>query len=164
MIDANRRCLAQGTALLTTLTDDQYVRPRGTWSPVGAQYRHVVEHYQCLLEGIAGGRVDYDARRRDVTVECSRARALEVTADLERGLAQLVGRPATQTLAVQLQCDADGGDCWTESTLGRELQFLVSHSVHHYALIKLLLANDAIGLDREFGTAPSTLSHLRAAR
>ncbi|MFN0179669.1 MAG: DinB family protein [Gemmatimonadales bacterium] len=164
MIDANRRCLAQGIALLTTLTDDQFACPRGAWSPVGAQYRHVLEHYQCLLEGVAGGRVDYDARRRDVTLEQSRTRALEVTADLEQGLAQLIGRPASLALEVQLRCDVDRGDCWTASTLGRELQFLVSHSVHHYALIKLLLANDTIELDQEFGTAPSTLSHLRAAR
>lgn len=164
MIEANRRCLEQGAALLTTLTDDQYACRRGDWSPVGTQYRHVVEHYQCLVEGVADGRIDYDARPRDAAVEQSRSRALEVTRGLERELAGLTRLPATLALAVQLQCDADGEACWTESTWGRELQFLVSHSVHHFALIKLLLANDAIGLDRAFGTAPSTLSHLRAAR
>ncbi|MBM4187475.1 MAG: hypothetical protein FJ206_09205 [Gemmatimonadetes bacterium] len=64
---------------------------------------------------------------------------------------------------IQLQCEA-GTESWSRSTLGRELQFLVSHSVHHFALIKLLLANDGPVLPREFGVAPSTLSHQGALR
>lgn len=54
MIDPNRQCLAQGTELLQALTDAQYAEPRGDWAPVGAQYRHVLDHYQCFLDGLEG--------------------------------------------------------------------------------------------------------------
>lgn len=164
MFAANQHCLGQALAMVATLTDEQYARPRGEWSSVGAQYRHVVEHYLCLLEGLPAGRIDYDARRRDREVELSRARALEVTQAVAERLEAINGWPTDHPLTVQMQCDPDENACWAESTLGRELQFLVSHSVHHFALIKLLLAGDPVALDDGFGTAPSTLSHLRAPR
>ena len=50
-IAANLHCLDQAIALLERLDDDQYSRRRGEWSAVGAHYRHLLEHYQCLLEG-----------------------------------------------------------------------------------------------------------------
>ena len=44
----------------------------------------------------------------------------------------------------------------------RELQFLVSHTIHHYALIGVLLAAEGFDVSLEFpefGVAPSTLTH-----
>ena len=164
MVRANRRYLTQGLALLDRL-NDQYASRRGGRSLVGAQYRHVLEHYQCLIEGIAEERVDYDARRRDKSIEESRARAREATDSLIDAVGGLEGLSPDLPLLVQMQCDPDRGEPgWTRSTLGRELQFLVSHAVHHFALIKLLVAQDGIDLDPAFGIAPSTLSHARAAR
>ena len=165
MIEANTRCFAQGLKLLAALTDEQYAERRGDWSPVGAQYRHVVEHGQCLLAGVTNGRVDYDSRARDQNVEQSRLKAIEATTELIRRLAELGGWPENHPLSVQMRCNPDSPEgCWAESTLGRELQFLVSHTIHHFALIKLLLANQPIRLEGGFGTAPSTLSHHRLNR
>jgi len=88
MIDPNRQCLAQGTELLQALTDAQYAEPRGDWAPVGAQYRHVLDHYQCFLDGLEGGRIDYDTRSRDPDLERNRKVALEATAHLAARLAE----------------------------------------------------------------------------
>ncbi len=165
MVSANQRCLRQALSMLDAVTDDQYALQRGNRSAVGAQYRHVLEHYQCLLEGLEHGRVDYDARRRDPTLERSRDRARTVTTTIIAQLAGLDRVPVDRPLAVQMQCDADPhGPSWAPSSMGRELQFLVSHSVHHFALIKLLLTDQSVRLDPEFGIAPSTLSHARTAR
>lgn len=165
MIRANQQCLEQALAMLGVLTDRQYADRRGDWSPVGAQYRHVVEHYLCFLDGIVAGRIDYDARRRDPTIEHSRSRADELTREIVDRLAGLAHWPADHPVSVQMQCHADATEpCWAGSTVGRELQFLVSHSVHHFALIKLLVASDGVPLDSDFGTAPSTVSHSRALR
>ncbi|MBP6670575.1 MAG: hypothetical protein KA180_14065, partial [Gemmatimonadales bacterium] len=46
---------------------------------------------------------------------------------------------------------------WSDSSVKRELQFLVSHTVHHYALIKELLRREGFDPGAEFGVAPSTL-------
>ena len=157
MIRANQQCLGQAVRLLDLLGDAQYASPRGQWSAVGAQLRHVIEHYQCFLEGLDQGRIDYDARRRDPIIETSRERARTVL----RELSDRIGRiPTEGVVSVQMRCAADAKDpTWSESSIGRELQFLVSHSVHHFALIKFLLAGDDLALDPDFGMAPSTLAH-----
>ena len=51
---------------------------------------------------------------------------------------------------------------WSQSSLQRELQFLVSHSVHHYALIRELLRQSGFDAGEGFGVAPSTLAALGA--
>jgi hypothetical protein len=162
-LHASRRYLDQAVDLLDRLDDRQYADRRGDWSPVGAQFRHVIEHYQCLLGGAANGRVDYDARRRDPAIERSRAFAREVTREIRDRLGELATLPLSHPIAVQIRSsDADEEPEWSESTLGRELQFLVSHTVHHFALIKLLVQPDGVALPSELGTAPSTLAHGRA--
>ncbi len=50
----------------------------------------------------------------------------------------------------------------TSSTLGRELIFLLSHAVHHFALMKLIAETMGFGTDDTFGVMPSTLADERA--
>ena len=47
----------------------------------------------------------------------------------------------------------------TESSLGRELQFLQGHSVHHYALMAAMMRFSGEPVDDHFGVAPSTIVH-----
>ncbi len=156
--------LLQGVSLLERLGDAPYTSTVGRHSPVGAQYRHVLEHYQCLLAGLDGGCVDYDARARDPLIERDRGHALRTTHDLLQTIASLPSDPDL-SLEVQMDCGG-GGTCpeWSRSSLGRELQFLASHTVHHYALIALLLEAQGEEVPTDFGVAPSTLTHQRAGR
>ncbi len=56
----------------------------------------------------------------------------------------------------------EGGDCLpSRSTVGRELQFLVSHTVHHFAIIAVMHSSQGIELPPDFGIAPSTLKYQR---
>lgn len=162
-VEGNRILLQQGVAMLERLSDVQYGSSRNSWAPVGAQYRHVLEHYLSFLKGVPGGRVDYDARARDEWIEKSRTAALGATNECLAGLSALAGKPE-RPLLVQMDSGAgpDAPD-WRASSAGRELQFLSSHTVHHYALIRLLLEGAGVGLDKEFGVAPSTLSYQRTA-
>ena len=45
------------------------------------------------------------------------------------------------------------------SSLGRELEFVISHTIHHHALIKERLQHLGIEFDETFGVAPSTLEY-----
>ncbi len=47
----------------------------------------------------------------------------------------------------------------SSSSLRRELHFLLSHTVHHYALIAMILARHGVEVEPDFGVAPSTLRH-----
>ena len=164
MIAANLSLLEQARVLVAQLDDRQYGSMRGHHSSAGAHLRHVIEHYQCFLAGLPVGRVDYDARHRDVTIESSTARALEVLGQLAREFDQARGYPEHLAIDVQMRCAVDHpGDTWAGSTVGRELQFLVSHAVHHFALIRMLLEQDGVTIEPDFGLAPSTI-HARAAK
>ncbi len=163
-VDGNRALLHQGLALLERLDDPLYAEPRGTWAPVGAQYRHVLEHYRCFFDGLERGRVDYDARARDLAIEQSRAAAIAATRALLEALDRL-DPDADADLLVQMDTgSADSVADWRGSSRGRELQFLCSHTVHHYALLKLLLEGAGVELGAEFGVAPSTLAYQRVLR
>ena len=162
-LEGNRVLLRQGLALLERLSDELYAEPRGSWAPVGAQYRHILDHYGAFFRGLADRRVDYDARIRDARIERSRAAARQTTLACLGALDALEVEPDGPLL---VQMDSGAGPeapDWRPSSTGRELQFLCSHTVHHFALIQLLLEGSGVALDPEFGTAPSTLAYHRLA-
>jgi len=155
------RVLEQGHALLECLDDWLYARVEGlpVQSGAGSHIRHCLDFYQSLLEGVWTGRVNYNRRGRDALVARDRACALariEIVVEELRALADL---PGDTPLLVSPE-DADA-DTWCASTLARELEFLLSHTVHHYALVALILRLQGFEPGEEFGVAPSTLAHWR---
>lgn len=163
-VRANVHFLAQGNALLERMRDEDYNRSRPGWSPVGAQFRHVIEHYQSFCAGLPDRRVDYDARAHNALIETCRTHAIDVAGTLQEQLETIGHLPDDFTIVIQMNSggDAEGIPDWQSSSIGRELQFLSSHTVHHYALIKLLLEGLGIDAGPEFGVAPSTLAYERA--
>ncbi|HSB54854.1 MAG TPA: DinB family protein [Gemmatimonadales bacterium] len=160
-VRGNCHFLEQGLDLLRRVSPEVYRNPvRPGWAPVGSQFRHVLDHYRAFADGWASGRVDYDARQRNPAVEVDPAVAIAQAAEMIEALERIHVEDANRPLAVQMD---PGGDQrlpdWRPSTIGRELQFLVSHTVHHYALIKLLLEDAGVSVAPDFGTAPSTLAH-----
>jgi uncharacterized damage-inducible protein DinB len=159
-VRGNRHFLEQGLRLLERLPPEHYATPsRLGWAPVGSQFRHILDHYRSFLRGWAEGRVDYDARDRDRLVETDRAEAARVARLIIERLELIHVEDGDRILMVQMDCGGnDGVPDWRPSSVGRELQFLVSHTVHHYALIRLLLLDQGIEAGADFGTAPSTLA------
>jgi hypothetical protein len=161
------RALEQGLALIERLDDALY---SGTGalpvqSGVGAHFRHCIDFFEGFLAGIASGRIDYDRRERDPLG--ARDRAFAAT-KLRIVISELRSLPVTHGHAgvlVSLEGDADyspGSTRWCRSTVSREIQFLLSHTVHHYALIALALRLRGFEPGEEFGVAPSTLKHWRS--
>jgi hypothetical protein len=50
-----------------------------------------------------------------------------------------------------------------ETTLGRELMFLSSHTVHHFALVAQYSKAAGVDLGHDFGKAPATVAFERKA-
>jgi len=162
VLAANLALLEQGLELLERLSDGAYAGESEGPKPVGPHFRHVLEHYSCFLDGVAGGRIDYDARPREVALETDRAAARQRIVELVGGLTALADADLDLAAQVRLECGLGGdGEQWSRSTVRRELHFLVSHTVHHFALIGLLLERHGVAPDAEFGVAPSTLLHRR---
>ena len=154
--------LEQGLALLERLDARLYADAAGlpVRSGVGSHLRHCLDFYQSLVEGVRKGRVDYTRRGRNALVARDRAHAaakIEKTVEELRALANLRGD--TPLMVCAEDADASNAGAWCASTLARELQFLLSHTVHHYALVALILRLQGFEPGEEFGVAPSTLAH-----
>ncbi|MDP0500605.1 MAG: hypothetical protein Q7P63_10945 [Verrucomicrobiota bacterium JB022] len=156
----NIACLEQGRVLLRALPAGMYAQPCAQCfnSTMGGHLRHNTDHYECFLKGYRTGEIDYDARSRDTLIETDAEYAEGVLGRLAEGLAEVDEAMLDEPVRVKM----DGGcsEEWSHSSIRRELQFLLSHTIHHYALIVAI--GQSFGFrdfPAKFGVAPSTLKH-----
>jgi hypothetical protein len=143
--------------LLIRVSPQAYVaRPApGISGAVGEQVRHTLDHISALLTAEGGGTLSYDGRQRGTTIESDLRAAIDETLRL-RALAELeAGRSLDEPILIAAKLSATSVvETW--STVGRELAFVLAHTIHHEAIIALLLAMQGIQVPPRFGYAPST--------
>ena len=156
----NISILSQAEKLIEDLSDGIYTNNdiAPFQSGVGKHMRHVLDFYSAFLKPPAE-ITDYDDRNRSTRVETDRAHALATIHHIINGLEAI--RKAD--LPVQSKND-DGGHrpqafAFSRSSIGRELQFLASHTVHHFAIIAFILDRQGYRPHPDFGVAASTLIH-----
>ncbi len=152
LLDVNKRWLCQALDLLGRI--DQRKFP--VWS---GHLRHIVEFYECFLDGLESTHVDYDARKRDRSMETSPSAAAARICFIVDRLEKDVALRYDNVLFVRIE-DADGlclDDPYLMSSVRRELMTLSSHTIHHFALISMALRSHGVAMDPDFGMAPSTL-------
>lgn len=160
-ISALQDVLAQLEIVLADLTDEQYrAAPVGVFSSsIGGHLRHCLDHAGALLGAIDSGFLDYDQRERGTPVENERGAALERLRHLQRAVQRVAERPLSQALEARLVVSADGQAVHVKTTLGREAVFVLSHTIHHNALIAGLLKSLGRPTPERFGHAPATLAY-----
>jgi hypothetical protein len=163
LISAAADVLVQGRALLNSVSNEEYRRkedgPYG--SSLGAHYRHVLDHFLCLIEGLWDGAINYDRRARNRELENSVEAALNVTEDLIQALRAIPVDVLRQECSVVYSVAYGEGEAQAvPSVVAREVMFCVGHAIHHFAIVKLLCAGRSVALPCEFGIAPSTIKHL----
>lgn len=167
LIIANVNWLKQALSLLQQLDDDKYTRPPKGLEPhqVGSHLRHILEFYECFLDGLDSSHIDYDARRRDESIEKSRNRAAEKIRALIHRLTEDPAVRMDPIVFVRMEHAEDErpSDPFMFSSVRRELQVLSSHTIHHFALIAVTMRAHGLDVDPTFGMAPSTLRY-HAAR
>lgn len=127
---------------------------------LGRHVRHILDHYQALLNGVGVACIDYEARVREPGLEQDPALARERLGQIREGLTRL-GECATASLQVRYPVDGEGTSLSLTTSLARELAFLTSHTVHHMALLRMLALQLEAKLPADFGVHPSTLRHWR---
>jgi hypothetical protein len=165
LVADNVSLLDQAASLARRLDRAVYAAPGPPPIPsgVGSHVRHVLDFYDCLLGGLAIARVDYDARKRDPRSEVD---PLYVAARIERTTSELarIPSPGVPTiLDVRAEGASHAGGAWARSSVARELEFLLSHTIHHFALVAMMLRLRGVEPGAEFGVAPSTLAYWRRA-
>jgi len=149
-------------AALAVVAGYESAAPQRFAEHAGPHLRHVIEHYEALIAR-GNGAIDYDARARDTAVErcpaVARGRLESLKTLLAGGSAAMLAAP----VAVRTLGGVNGEQSFTTiSTLGRELMFLASHAVHHFAVLKLHALAHGVALAEELGKAPATIAHERA--
>lgn len=133
----------------------RHICPKLNCGSAGGHLRHCVEFYRCFLDGLDSGFIDYDARPRDPVIEMDPRAAAAALVEIKHA----IGSSTEQLLAAHPLKVRECGEVWLQSTFERESRFLVSHTVHHMALIAVLLRAEGVGIPADFGVAPSTLRY-----
>ena len=147
--------LRQGLNLLDQIDNRLYSQAFSDGGAIGGHFRHCLEFINSFLSGIENRRVDYDKRERNRLFETEREFAM---AEILRTISALENLSEKAILLLVKPEDYHGeNDFWCESSIERELEFLQSHTIHHYALIAFKLRALGFQVPAEFGVAPSTL-------
>jgi len=156
--------LLQAQRLLQRLDPVHYAMPHTQCfgSSIGGHVRHCLDHFELFLRGLKQGKIDYDQRERQTAVE-SNVEAARAKAEGILHQLRLLNDSVHEDTEIQVRLDC-GGDFvhWSRSSVGRELQFLASHTVHHFAIIGIMCHALGLAMDADFGMAPSTLRYQQA--
>ena len=156
--------LAQGLEVIERLPEELYAKVPSelAHNGAGSHFRHVHDYYRCFLRDVETGRIDYDQRVRDERFEQDPVYAAEQLALTIQRLSELSADLADREVEVRTDVEPGDPNPWSRSTVDRELRFLVGHTIHHYALIAMILKVQGFICGDEFGVAPSTLQHWAA--
>ena len=150
--------LLQMRSMIEQMEDDAYAAPApgGSSGGVGGHVRHCLDHVGALISATRSGIAEYDRRHRGTTVETCRAAAIRRAGELLDQLSALDSSLLDEPVLVEMQIDPSGAMILTRSTVCREVAFVISHTIHHNAIVAQLLAGRDVPLGARFGVAPAT--------
>lgn len=166
VLEGNQEIVEQALAMLSALNEAQYSfldSPRFQ-SSIGQHMRHVLDLHHALIEGMSDRYIDFDIRRRGHDVEHIKSVAQDEWQTISDWLDTLDDEMCRTKVTVKTevslgrQASAEAG-----STLERELIFVASHAVHHFALMRLAAYQLGVMLPHGFGVAAATASYLRGS-
>lgn len=156
------KLVQQMSQLLAQLSPVDYSKPLDLYdgSSIGKHFRHIHDFFHSLNKGLERGVIDYGLRERNPELE-------QQPQSLSKSLIQSMANLSAYGLEHKLSVVRDVSSENTEeevvhfSSLGREILFVHSHTVHHLAIIKMGVKalNAKVHLNDHFGVAPSTVAY-----
>ncbi len=150
--------LRQLKAILQKLNSTQFSEPLSVFngSSIGGHVRHIIEFYDCLLNGLETQLVAYNARKRDLQIEQNLDYAVVC---IDRIVIKLIQKMESKE-HTQLYFETDENQKIV-SSFEREEIYLVEHSIHHFAIIRIGIETNYpnVILNKDFGVAFSTIKH-----
>jgi hypothetical protein len=162
MPNSHTAVIDQAILLLEGLNNNEYqklIKPYFT-SSIGTHMRHIIDHFLALQEGVIDGHVNYNVRHRHNQAEQCTSVAIKALREIKVWLSALEHRAFKTQVLVTTEIDISDTQSKTcSSTIERELVFVSSHAIHHYALIRIICTMQNITIPELFGYAPATISH-----
>jgi hypothetical protein len=153
LITAVKQNLEENKLVLQKLSNAEFICKNKELSEgtIGEHFRHIIELLACLVFNYDNNFVNYDARKRDNRMQTDRSFSIF---SIEK-LIDSIDKPDKNIL---LYHNFMGEITTFETTYFRELLYNLEHSIHHQALIKVVLFRlPHILLPSSFGIAPSTI-------
>lgn len=141
--------------IIAQLADDEYSRPLEVFngSSIGQHTRHVIEFFAELDRGYQHGVVDYGNRKRNKELETDKKFALTL-------LTEITSAFNKEDKQLQLSVDFQSLPATPEmiaTTYYRELAFVIEHTVHHMALLRIGIEQiKNVAVPTDFGISAST--------
>lgn len=171
MINSQIEILTQAQSYLTTVSYAEYneiIKPNFI-SAAGAHIRHIIDHYQAIIASEETQLINYDTRSRGTSIETNPAIANAKIKEIIPWLKQLTPVQLQQKVSLSTEVSISTKEIHiVQTTLARELIFVASHAVHHYAMISQIMHAQAKHNKKSlpsqyFGLAPATATYLREA-
>jgi len=154
--------LDQLSSLTGILSPDEFIAPLDLLqgNSIGKHIRHIIEFFECLLEGIPAAEINYDLRQRNLRIENEPDFCLTRIKILQADISELVDAPMI------LKADFGNGIQEFQTSVFRELAFSMDHCIHHLALIRIGLREwlPELVLMEDFGVAFSTQRFLESQK
>ncbi len=155
----------QGTEILESLNLNHYKEPAKPILDysIGSHFRHILDLIHALKEGIDKGSADYNNRRRGHIVERDPGEAAKELIELKKWILNLEeSNLFTEITVISEALLSNNKSVKLQSTIARELLFVSSHAIHHYAIITTAMKQKGINVNNKIGYAPATVSYLRS--
>ena len=155
MFDSSIQTIEQFKNVLSQLSSDCYKRPCNALSnaSIGQHTRHIIELYQCLINGYESAVVSYDKRERNKRIEEEIDFAVLQLSDIQEKLE----KPDKE---IYMTYELGDNEVGLKSNYFREVMYNLEHAIHHHALIKVGIKDmTTIELPDSFGVAPSTIQY-----
>lgn len=126
----------------------------------GRHIRHILDHLLALREGMESGILDYNRRNRESIIERDPQAATQQLQELRAWLEQ----QGKFEGSIEIISEADVGSTVNiemPSTVQREVLYIINHTIHHAAHIKLMGKHMGIEFPEHIGLAPATATYFR---
>ncbi len=157
MIDAIEKNLHRGIQLLNCISNDEYnnktIAPY--YSSIGVHVRHILDVFDCVLDGIESGNINLINRKRNELAENYTQHGIAYFDEILRRL-KLMEKEDFNKI-VMVTDDLGLGIVSSNYTLGGILIQAHSHAIHHFASVGYVISQLGIELpDTDFGFNPTT--------
>ncbi|MDF1516371.1 MAG: DinB family protein [Lutibacter sp.] len=157
MIDAIEKNLHRGIQLLNCISDNEYnnktIAPY--YSSIGIHTRHILDVFDCVLDGTESGNINLINRKRNELAENSTPHGIAYFEEILCRLKLLKNGDFNKI--VMVTDDLGLGIVSVNYTLGGILIQAHSHAIHHFASVGYVISQLGIELpDIDFGFNPTT--------
>ncbi|HHB78299.1 MAG TPA: DinB family protein [Saprospiraceae bacterium] len=149
--------LDRGYVLLDSLTNEQFVANHiGPYnSTVGQHFRHILDIFSCIFNGLDERKVDLTARERNELAESNIGVARNYLDTIYEKLKSI--QDLDPNIPVKVTDDLGLGRVDVNYTLGSALCQAHSHAIHHFASLGYMLHQLDVKIpDTRFGYNPTT--------